>query len=352
MQRPCLKPHIAVVRDGDHECFLIGGERELFRCRGRSVPFLVDALLPLLDGTRTLGEVAGALRGRVPDEVVSSAIDLLVKNRVLIDCGPPEADLSALSSSAAWPLLCRASDRPLELARELAAARVVVLGDDPVARCLGQQLDPCGLRAVERVAAPELDSDELGPELTEKLQQAQLIVAVQNGDFADRRTLLALNRLARERRLVWLQLRLTLDAEAWLGPLYGSAGPCFECFERRLSSNLKSSRENAVYAERLRAGGAARRLGFGPFETQLASMAVTEVLKHLTGFEPSALHGACRIVDLVTQESSLHPLLKFPHCPGCGPELLGPSYPWQDDEVDLQRQPHAISPAPATETFA
>lgn len=352
MQRPCLKPHIAVLRDGDHECCLIGGERELFRCRGRSVPFLLDDLLPLLDGTRTVGELTSALRTAAPDGAVSSAIELLVKNRLLVDCGPPELDLSVLRRSTAWPLLCRTSDRPAELARALSGARVVILGDDPVADSVAQQLRSCGLGAVDRLPGLDGSQDELAPRLLGELQGAGLIVAVQNGEFAHRPALLALNRLARQERLAWLQLRLTLDGEGWLGPLYTHHGPCFECFERRLASNLKSSRESASYREQLRDGAAPRRLGFAPFEVQLASMAVTEVLKHLTAFEPSALHGACRVVDLVTQESSLHTLLKFPNCPACGPELVGACYPWQEDEVRLERQPLLTAAAPCPETFA
>jgi len=66
-------------------------------------------------------------------------------------------------------------------------------------------------------------------------------------------------------------------------------------------------------------------------------MAATEVVRILSHASPPPLASRVRLVDLLTQESQLHTVLKHPLCPVCSQAQQGPSFPWGEEDLQLDR---------------
>jgi bacteriocin biosynthesis cyclodehydratase domain-containing protein len=351
LRRLRLAPCMSVVRDEDRACYFVTSDRELLRFHGRLVPPLVDDVLPLLDGNRTVGELRDTLARKLDSRSVDELVHLLVQHRVVVDVAPEQAfssrELEAFGSLLA--LLSRSSQEPFRLLERLRGARVVVVGSSELAGELTAALAECAIGVIDLVME---EGASLPPEVrapvqirTHALDQlpalipgAALVIGVQDGEPGFPRRLRELNRMCLELGASWLEVRLTLDLEAWLGPLHAPGSACFECTELRQSSNLRSWREHQLHLEQLEKGlVAGRRLGFKPFLAQTAHAASTEVLLHLIAEAPSRLVGQCLLLDLLSHESSLQPVLRHPACLACGhpPEELPP--PWSEEDVRLER---------------
>jgi bacteriocin biosynthesis cyclodehydratase domain-containing protein len=351
-QRLRLDPLMNVVRDGAEACQLVISERQLFRLQGKTVPLLVDQVLPLLDGTRTVAQLRQALASQLNEKSLDELLRLLVRNRVLHDVTQVQP-LSAEEQAAycgVFRLLSRFSESPEQMLGQLRKARVAVVGTsallqdvvDALGDCAVGDIDVFGAFGAPAAALQAPKGSRLHTPAWEELEstvaRADLALGLQDGDFSAVRELKALNQACLRHGQSWLHLRLTLDAEGWLGPLHGPGGACFECLGLRIKSNLKAGRESAIAQQQTEQGlVAARTLEFAPFRRQLASMAAIEVLKHLTQLELTQLFSRCCLVDFLTQETSLHTVLKHPACPACGVSRDGRLYPWDKDEVLLER---------------
>ncbi|HEX2573866.1 MAG TPA: TOMM precursor leader peptide-binding protein [Polyangia bacterium] len=354
--KPRLKPFINIVRDDETTCCFMISERELFRCRGKSVPLLLDQVLPLMDGERTVEALAAKLEGTLPAKAVQDLVTLLVRNHVVMDAEEeaPAAGAPGVSP-AAYPglmtFLARFSDRPGALWSRLRRARVAVVGDSPLLTEVTAALASCAIGAIDVVAPPELAGAGLAEvagattlrrvgldRMGEVVPGADLVIGVQDGEFCFGARLKELNRMCLEVGQSWLHLRLTLEGEAWIGPVYAPGSACFECLTCRLQSNLKSWKENAQHERRIAEGQLPeQRMDFLPFRQQLAQAAAVETVKFLTGIDGARLISHCLVLDLLSQESSLHTVLRYPRCPACSRLQTGRIYPWDEDELKLER---------------
>ncbi|MDY7233136.1 TOMM precursor leader peptide-binding protein [Hyalangium rubrum] len=349
-RRPRLGPSRSVVRDGDATCYIMTSGRELLRCQGTQVSLLVDQLLPLMDGTRTVGEIRAALAGKPEAGSVDTLLDLLWAHHVVVDVGPEQAfsadELRAFGGVVA--LLSRSFPDPYRPLERLRQARVVVVGHSELSRELVLALAECAIGAIELVTEGAPVSLEV--QLPVRVQAhpiealeavvpgASLVIGVQDGEFSFTRRMRELNRLCLRLGSSLLAVRLTLDAEGWIGPLHTPGTACFECVNLRQESHLKAWKEQLLHCAQVEQGLlVGKRLGFPPFQRQLANAVAVEVLLQLTGLEPSRLSGRSLLVDVLTQERSLHPVLKHPACPACGHSPAARVFPWGDEEIRLGR---------------
>lgn len=355
--KPRLKPFINIVRDDETTCCFMISERELFRCRGKSVPLLLDQVLPLMDGERTVEALAAKLEGTLPAKAVQDLVTLLVRNHVVMDAAAEDVPVAGepAASPSTFPglmtFLARFSDKPGALWSRLRRARVAVAGDSPLVHEVTAALGSCALGAVDVVAPSELAEARPGEvpgtttlrrvgldRMGEVVPGADLVLGVQDGEFCFGARLKDLNRMCLEIGQSWLHLRLTLEGEAWLGPVYAPGSACFECMTCRLQSNLKSWKENAQHERRIAEGQLpGQRMDFLPFRKQLAQAAAVETVKFLTGIDGARLISHCLVLDLLSQESSLHTVLRYPRCPACSKLQTGRIYPWDEDDLKLER---------------
>jgi bacteriocin biosynthesis cyclodehydratase domain-containing protein len=97
---------------------------------------------------------------------------------------------------------------------------------------------------------------------------------------------------------------------------------CFACYELRRVSNYASFAEEMELHERLAAAGAQ----LGTLNITLgADLLALEVVKSLTHFTSAATYGNVYVMDVVSLESKLHPLLKIPRCGECGAAASKPA---------------------------
>lgn len=348
--RPRLVPCMSVVRDGERTCYFMVGGRDSLRCQGRLVPTLVERLLPLLDGTRTLAELRATLAGTLDTASVDELLRLLLHHGVVVDAEPEQVfsarELEAFASLLA--LLARSFSNPYRPFERLRRARVVVVGNSELTRELVGALAECAIGTIDLVmdegsptlAVPQPVHVRAHPlaELRGVLAGADLVIGVQDGESGFTRHLRELNRRCLESGADWLEVRLTLDAEGWIGPLHVPGTACFECVELRRRSNLATWREHALQVEQVERGLiVGKRLGFTPFQKQLASMVAVEVLLYLTAIESTRLVGRCLLVEFLTHESTAHPVLKHPSCPACGQPSEERLHPWGDEVVRIER---------------
>ena len=283
-----FKPHLELKILDSERAFLLG-EREQFMLTGK----LQVLMAPLLDGRRSVQELAAALEGRVSLPEVLYTLSLLEKRGYVVEV---TSELS-LEAAAFWQA---SGTPPAEAAARLAEAPVTVLaldGLDPAP--LAQALAGAGLTVQD--GAPfqlVLVRDYLTPELE------------------------ALNQRALARRELWMPVKPTGMAP-WVGPVFRPGeGPCWACLAHRLRWNrpvetfLRETTGASGPLTRPRAElPASLRMGLDLAATSLARWLVTG--------RQGSLGQALLALDFPRLQLTEHAVVRRPQCPACGePELL------------------------------
>ena len=339
--RPWLKPGITIVQTDQNICLLVSNESELLKCSGKTVA-LLQRILPLCDGTRSLSDLHAQLPDVLPG-LVDDVVALLARNRALVDLAEQREAGAPSSKASLLGVLARMSDEAVAVAQRLEQARVCVVGDSPLAEELAHALLACGIGRISWVAGPPAVPDASidryeSADLAQALTGCTFAVGIQDGDFALTDVLSELNRLCVASRRSWLQLRLTLRGEAWVGPVHADGETCFACFTGRLRGNLRYHREQEQCERFVRDGLApVKRIDFQPFRSLAANLGALEVFKFVSGADTGSLLSKCRIVDLLRATSSEHAVLRHPFCAVCVGQPTPRVYPWDEDEVQLER---------------
>ncbi|NKE61452.1 TOMM precursor leader peptide-binding protein [Lentzea sp. PSKA42] len=283
LRRPRLKAHLVVRVVAPDKVFLLS-ETGHHLVRGEAAA----AIAPLLDGRRTVPEIAAAVASEVSLPECLFALAKFHRFGHVVD-GAPEADVRR---TAAWD------------------AR----GIDPGAASVALRVAEAGLIAVG-------DVDLSGPR--DALVASGVRVGAEHGDITIVVTDDYLNpRLGDFGDRPWLLAKPVGD-EIWLGPFFrpGVTG-CWYCLRERLSGNRPVARYlNHTDPGPLRTSVAALPHTTGVAAHLIAGAAVTALT---TGGLP-ALEGVLVSYDLVGLTSERHPLIRQPHCPSCGdPALLRP----------------------------
>ncbi|MFG2885270.1 TOMM precursor leader peptide-binding protein [Streptomyces sp. NPDC048297] len=285
VQQVGFKPHLRVEVVGGEAVYLLS-EHGTTALHGPCI----EALAPLLDGTRTLETVLDEVSAVLPAEAAAQTIAALA-GAELIGYRSPAADCAA---EAYWEL-SGLSGAGAQAALRNTPVRVVTLGSvdaDTVRReCLASGLT---LAATDESAVFTLVlcDDYLNPEL----------------DGVD-----AAHRGAGR---PWL-LAKPCGVQAWVGPVFGRPdGPCWSCLAHR----LRGHRVTHVPVQRV--------LGLsGPVALPQAYVnsvrslglqtAVLEAMKWAAGMR-HAEQGAVCTLDTRTLRTRHHAVARRPQCPQCG----------------------------------
>jgi bacteriocin biosynthesis cyclodehydratase domain-containing protein len=296
--RPALKPWYRVLERQD-KLLLQYGET-LVSFEGRAATRLLPALLPLLDGTRSLDEIVEII-GPAVRQAVERALGLLQEHGVLT-----EPALEAVTESERRSAEFLAATDPhgrttAELLATIRTARVVVAGAGSLAADVASSLRRSGI-GVERLVLPAESAEFSG---------FQLALAVPSGEELP--SLSAWNEAALRAALPWLQV-LPFDG------LFGAVGPlyvpgetaCYECFRIRRASNVDYGREFLALQDVPAALPAAASV-----EQTVAGLAATFALRWLA-FRDQFLPGTWHALELgVRPALGVHVLYRVPRCPTC-----------------------------------
>lgn len=282
-----------------------------------------------LDGTLSRGDLAkreGVSRAEL--EALLDHLDMLGA----VETGPSSALEAYLEH--VWTL---------RGAEEVATPpHVVILGEGALAEAVAVQLTESGLdrvvvddrdsRAAKALVGLDAVTLEDGLAFEERLEEFAAWrdgVVVLAEDTVHPLRFVALNRVTRALGVPWLHA--VVDGPfALVGPFtVPGRSACYECFEARVSMNLRESASYQRYKEAL--GKAAVHLGtqavLPPVRGLVASHTALEILNYAhTG--SSFLIGKVLGIYLPTMEVAYNEVLRLPGCPACGamPDGAGELY--------------------------
>jgi bacteriocin biosynthesis cyclodehydratase domain-containing protein len=314
--RPVLKPWYRLLhREG--KVLLQYGET-LVSFEGRAAGRLLPALLPLLDGTRSVDEIVQTL-GPAVRPAIEQALALLDEHELLTDPPPDgvgEPEKRSAEFLAATDPLGRSEAELLELMR---AADVAVAGSGALAAEVASSLRRSGVSELERLP---LDAT------TRELERFQLILAVPTGEELP--VLSAWNAAALAARVPWLQVLPFDGLLSAVGPLYvpGETG-CYACFRIRRAANVDYGAEFAPLND-----VGARLPAAASLEQTIAGLAATLALRWLA-HRDQFLPGTWYALELSLQPAlGAHVLYRVPRCPACsGLGAAAQPLPWHRGAV-------------------
>jgi len=301
--RPSLAPWYRLVELDDG--LALEHAQAVVRLEGAAAKKLLPQLLPLLDGTRTVDELAACLGERIRP-AIEHALGVLADHELLLE-GPAAPDGGDGDTVAR--LLGAAARRPdRELARKLAAAAVAVAGSGRTAAEVARALHGAGVgnvRRAELTAAPAAD----------------LVVAAPARDEVGR--LGEWNRRALAAERPWLQL-LPFDGRfAAVGPLFlPHETCCHACYGLRRWANVAYPDEFEA-VESVPTAAATPP----PLASVVAGLGALLAARWLAVADP-LLPG--RLFALELRQGpviSLHHVYRVPRCPACSQVTVRP-LPW------------------------
>jgi bacteriocin biosynthesis cyclodehydratase domain-containing protein len=310
-ERPALKPWYRLLH-GDDRLLLQYGET-VVSFEGGAVRRLLPALLPLLDGTRSLDEIVQIV-GPPVRRAVEQALDLLETHGLLTEADAGTSVESERRSAEFLAATDPAGRSPAALLAVIRAARVVVRGSGSLALEVASSLRRSGLGALEQLphGAPGPDAGRF-----------ELAVAAPAGEELPR--LPDWNQAALAAGLPWLQV-LPFDGHlAAVGPLYVPRETgCYECFRIRRASNVDCGRDFLALQDVAVPLPAAASV-----EQAVAGHAATMALRWLAQRDPF-LPGTWYALELSPQAAlGPHVLYRVPRCPVCsGLAEVAQPLPW------------------------
>lgn len=339
------------------EALVITSERRRMKLKGRCFREFISEVVPLLDGNRTVDEIAALVADTFAPEDLVSSLETLAAHGFLEDHDATvvpggellEPQLNFFHEAGIDPQLAQKRLRqstvavfglgPLGTATALALAcagvgnlRLIdpgqVLGTDPFLNPQLQPGDAGEMRAdVVRRRATILSPDLNALAFTSPLESDDDVLSVISGaDFAvgctDRsmsNVLYRLNRACYRTQLRWTHGELSAF-EAVLGPtVTPSETACYLCYQMRsvaCSENPEEEFAQLRYLDRRQRddGGRRENLVFG--SGIAGNMLAAEAFRILLGL-PSSVPGRIAVLDFMDLTLTKHVVLRKPWCPVC-----------------------------------
>lgn len=307
--KPLVKPWYRLARSDGRLAVEYG--QHVVSLEGRAVERLLPALLPLLDGTRTLDDVVAHL-GEPIAPAVENALQLLAEHGLVTE-GPPLDDVPQPFAATAAAAAAHWGAPPAEPHDALAAAHAAVVGSGAIAAEVARLLNGSGVGRVTRGdwSQPQVD--------------ASLVVVAPSADEIAR--VPQWNRVALERRTPWLQV-LPYDGRlAAVGPLYLPPDTCcYECYRIRRASN-------SGYADEFRRLDAVPIAAPQPpaLTAVVAGTAASIAGRHLAVSDPFATGVFFAVEHGEHLSITKHHVYRVPRCPACSATAsTSAPIPWGD----------------------
>jgi bacteriocin biosynthesis cyclodehydratase domain-containing protein len=289
----------------DDDRLLLEHGRTVVVLEGGAVRTLLPALLPLLDGSRTLDELTAAL-GEPTRQAVQLTLDVLATHDLLLD-GPEPSETRA----GARVLAATYGLEPALADERLRSGSVGIVGSGAAGPRIARLLQADGVGEVK-----PFGWDEGG---------ADLAIVVPGRDEAC--ALAGWNRHALEVAIPWFALRPFDGLVATIGPLVvPGESCCHECLQLRLAANLEYGADlGRIEAVPVVATGSAG------VEAVAAGLAAHLALCWIGDRDPR-LPGAMFVLETRPgPRLEAHPVLRVPRCPACSPASRTTSrLPWHE----------------------
>lgn len=307
MDLPRFKAHLVPQAVGSDRVFLVSEEGH-YLVQGKAVAEVV----PYLDGTHTIAEIAQKLSDRFTLGEVVFAISKFQRFNHLAE-GPVGTDRAAV---AVWE--SRGVDAA-EATRRLDEAQVEITSVGAVDEA-------------EVVSALRTTGIKVRPVTAAKAGAAAPTMVVVLADDYCNPELDAVDARLREAGIPWL-LAKPNGADVWTGPyMVPDVTGCWRCLAQRLDGN----RQVEAYLKRKRGDDAPllTSLAASPWSVGLSAQLVASAVAGIIGAEASDHQGVLVSVHVPTMRTERHQVIRQPQCPGCG----DPTVLHIDPRVELVEQ--------------
>ncbi len=332
-----------------------------FQLDGPDISVFVSQLLPLLDGSRDLDEVAGALPGYSPASV-HGLLELL-RQKGLVESAADTAGEPEAAGAAQERFFQGVGLAPAEAGEGLRQARVLLVGLEPWGAVAACELAAAGVGALHLLDDATVEPDDLlavrllRPHHRGRLRREVIRELVRDvaprcavsaesleclrgdgpaaapGPAGGAWDLIVTGLTADD--LFWLQqaaeyahrvgvrsLYGHLEGfEAWIGPaVVPGQTACWNCFRlRRLGAADHPLVAHEVDASLVAAPAARRARSYlAPMAPVAGQLMAIEALKLLTTFTHSHLQGRVIVHNLITTDVTHHGVVRMPWCHVCG----------------------------------
>lgn len=139
------------------------------------------------------------------------------------------------------------------------------------------------------------------------------------------------NKIAYENNKPWILTRGMEGTKGSIGPLFtGKDSGCYQCLINRLKSNMEFFPYFEEYEKYLKKKKQTAISSGGPSAIYdvLASIALLESIKYITGWAIPVIYRAFIVIDIFAYDFKIHPFLKSPVCPVCFPKIDFKLAPW------------------------
>jgi bacteriocin biosynthesis cyclodehydratase domain-containing protein len=316
-ERPLLKPWYRLARDRDRLLLHYGESHLIFE--GKAVARLLPALLPLLDGTRTLSQIAAYL-GEPVRPATEKALELFHRHGLLADGPSPDAPRPQQRAAEFLAAIDPGRGSIGKTLETLAAASGALIGSGPLVEEIARLLQLSGVDELVRLG---WDTS------SESLAGLNLIVAAPSGEELPR--LDEWNRIALAARVPWLQV-LPFDGRfIAIGPLYVPLETaCYECYRLRRASNVDYPSDFLALGEQPAHHPAAPTL-----DRAVAGLAATVAVRwlaHVDPLLPGIWYALEHDWDL---RLTSHFVYRVPRCPACsGVTRQAAPLPWHEGALN------------------
>ncbi|MEM8962664.1 MAG: hypothetical protein AAGD38_14355 [Acidobacteriota bacterium] len=319
-------------------------------------------ILPDLNGQKTTEEIiTDAARLGVEAEVARGLLTQLESASFIEETAEPLLDQAAVERyEEQLSFFSRfTSEGGAKLQARLRDSRVAVIGSDALALAVTRHLLASGTGEVvvlddeADAAATRIEANVPAAHREERTLRAvtldrkavwpvdggepvDLVVypqAAHDPALAD-----ALDTFSKQHGVPWMLIRTIDPHEGWVGPLFLPGDTAsYLSLEARLRGNLPFFEEYLAFDKHLRAKGrpSAPSGGLHAYLEVLSGVAVSEIVKHLSGFAIPTLAGKFLTLNLMTWEAEIHEVLRLPHV-----EVDSTSqprvYPWKEIPYDEQ----------------
>jgi bacteriocin biosynthesis cyclodehydratase domain-containing protein len=300
--RPLLAPWYRLVGDGER--LLCEYAQSLVVLEGAAVRTLLPALLPLLDGTRTVDEIEERL-GSAVRPAIDAALELMAAKGLVVAGPRPEAGRRAVEAAAAAHRL------PLEVAAtRLRDATAAVVGHGRWSLDVVRLLSDAGVIQIRRLG-------------WHGRGDAALAIVIPEADELDR--LPAWNVSALRRGLPFLVIRPWDGRFASVGPLVvPGQTACYECVQLRRGA---ASGYPADFVDVESAPIAVQ--ASAEIEAIVAAVAVHVALRWLVGSDRTVPGVLFTVEALPALAIGRHDVLRVPRCAACSlASTVAPPLPW------------------------
>lgn len=309
-ERPRLRPWYRVAFDSNRAVLEHGGAVVVFT--GAAASVLLPALLPLLDGTRTIGELV-QLVGRPVAPAIENALQLLAEHGLLtsggrLDPGERRTAVEAVAGAGSIELDAGILER-------LSSSRVTVLGADEPAEALARLLHRSCIDSIDRTR--------------DQAHEADLVVVLPDSEPA---LLEDWNVEALERGTTWIPVGEFDGRTVVIGPLVvPGETACHSCATIRRASTSGCASDLAT-VRRMQP----KEVVPPWLQPLVAGLAAHQIVRWLAVRDPQ-VPGLLTTVE-VSPELAIgtHPVLRVPRCPSCSRAgRFASPMPWHEVKAEM-----------------